>query len=475
MILFNPVLDLVTLPWRDGIPGVATPMPGESGDGLTPEERGRLISPLHFAGEKGTPPTLLVHGTEDTCVPVEQADRFAAALKAAGNGCDYVRKGGWKHAFVIRPPYGTEATIVESLAAADGFLSSLGWIEGTPTITLADAAAAQPFPLVTDLPGNPPAGGLRHWKPPLRPLGATGAYVSVVVRPEAGRAKYELWCNAWGEDGAASRGIVVRRGESLDRLGEATTVCDGTLISDVMAPGQAAALAPGRGYTRTAMLTDPEYGYVQFCCVCPDYLPGSVPLLPAVLVSRTGEAGSFRYLGKLKGDFAAEAAKRTVWSDGGSLIRLADGRWRAYVNGFGTVLAAAESDRLDGEWRFLCAADGSIRELFAEFPKGPHGGGCFPTVLRVAEGNWHAWITDTWPPQSIWHFHSEDGLSWKRFGRQPEITRLAVDGQGIKCLRAYVAPDTQEIVGLLSVWQTGPDAEAAWMLHELRMPSDLRP
>ena len=56
MILFNPVLDLVTLPWRDGIPGVATPMPGESGDGLTPEERGRLISPLHFAGEKGTPP-----------------------------------------------------------------------------------------------------------------------------------------------------------------------------------------------------------------------------------------------------------------------------------------------------------------------------------------------------------------------------------------------------------------------------------
>jgi hypothetical protein len=138
-------------------------------------------------------------------------------------------------------------------------------------------------------------------------------------------------------------------------------------------------------------------------------------------------------------------------------------------------LAAAESATLTGPWSFLRTPQGGIRELLAEFPKAPNRGGCFPTVLQVAGNNWHLWITDTWPPQSIWHFVSPDGLAWQPYGDQPEITRAAVNGHGIKCLRAYVDPDTREIVGLLSVWGTDSKGEKGWILHETRMPSAAAP
>jgi hypothetical protein len=349
---------------------------------------------------------------------------------------------------------------------------------GILSILLVTGAAGAPggedFPVRTDLPGDPPPDGVRYWQGPFRSVQAQGAYVSVFVVGGGAERRWELWQNTWGDD-VASRGIVVRRGPALDGLGKEEMVCDGTLITDVPDPQSPKQPAPKRGYTRTAMTRDDELGYVMFCCVCPDYLPGTVPLLPAALVSKTGEKGTFRYLGKLQGEPQEEAARRTVWSDGGSLVRLSDGRWGAYVNGFGRVLSAMESDQLTGQWKFLRDEGGAIRELLPDFPSGPNYGGCFPTVLRVSETNWHAWITDTWPPQSIWHFRSADGIAWKPFGKQPEITRAAVGGKPIKCLRARVDPDKGEVVGLLSVWQEGSDGETHWVLHESRMSADRAP
>jgi hypothetical protein len=163
-----------------------------------------------------------------------------------------------------------------------------------------------------------------------------------------------------------------------------------------------------------------------------------------------------------------EAAKQSLWSDGGSLFRLKDGRWRIYLNGYGPVLAALESDRLDGDWKFI--RDGvAIKELLPDFQKVVKAGGCFPTVLRVAEDNWHMWISDKWEPWSIWHYWSPDGLTWTQYGQQPEITRAAFKGRVIKCLRAYVDPDSGEIMGLLSVWDAGSQAESKWTLRISRM------
>ncbi len=340
----------------------------------------------------------------------------------------------------------------------------------TPPITVSPKELKD-FPLDAALPGQPPRSGVRYWHTPFTPLPITGCYVSVGITGKAGAREYELWQNTWGDGGAPDRQIIVHRGPALDQMRSPQTACDGTMITDVPNPKKPDELSTLRGYTRPAMCWDPELGHVLLTCVCPDYMPGSVPLLPAVLVSTTGEPGTFKYLGKLKGDLAAEAAKRNIWSDGGSLIRLKDGRWRLYINGFGTVLSTLECDTLTGDWRFLRAADGAVREFLPDFPKAPNRGGCFPTVLRVAEDNWHLWITDTWPPQSIWHYWSRDGLTWKAYGRQPEITRAAFGGRGIKCLRAYLDPDTHEIVGLLSVWGNIGDSRKEWVLHQSRMPS----
>ena len=226
-----------------------------------------------------------------------------------------------------------------------------------------------------------------------------------------------------------------------------------------------------RGFTRPALTWDAQEGYILLTCVCPDYQPGSVPLLPALLVSQTGAPGTFRYLGRLKGDVELEASLRTVWSDGGSLVRLEDGRWRIYLNGFGPTLSALESGTLAGPWTFVRDAAGAYRELLPDFPRKANYAGCFPTVLRVAADNWHLWISDTWPPQAIWHFWSRDGLKWTPYGTQPEITRAVVGGREIKCLRAYLDADGRQIVGLLSVWQRQPDGKRGWVLHESRMPA----
>ena len=218
-----------------------------------------------------------------------------------------------------------------------------------------------------------------------------------------------------------------------------------------------------------------DVGYVLMACVCPEYKPGSVPLLPVLCFSKTGGPGTWRYGRKLTGDTADIAAKRMVWSDGGSIVRLDRGRWRIYINGFGPTVAALESDSLDGPWRFLRDDKGEVRELLAAFPRGPRRGGIFPTVLRVSASEWHLWIVDTWPPQCIFHYWSRDGLTWRAYGEQPEITRRAVNGLGIKCLRTYVEPGGRHIVGLLSVWREQADGKKTWTLHTSRMPTGCPP
>jgi acetyl esterase/lipase len=49
-----------------------------------------------------TPPAFLVHSTEDKAVPVENSDLYAAALKAAGVPCEYVRGSIGGHGFGLQ-------------------------------------------------------------------------------------------------------------------------------------------------------------------------------------------------------------------------------------------------------------------------------------------------------------------------------------------------------------------------------------
>ena len=333
------------------------------------------------------------------------------------------------------------------LSAADGFPPP-------------DVDDLKEMPLDPHPAGDLPDGGVRHWRG-FTAAALTGAYASVVRRA----GSYELWVNSWEEGGAETHGMTVRRGPALDRLAEPVTAFDGRLIDDVLSADGTP--APARGMTRPNVYFDATQGYVLLGCVCSDYLPGQVPLLPALAVSVDGSAGSWRYLGQLRGEPAEEASRRRIWSDGGSIMPVAGG-WRAYLNGYGQTLCALESADLAGPWRFVRDGQGGIRELLPEFSRVAGRPGVFPTVLRAGPDDWHAWLTDGWPPQTIWHFWSADGLNWRPYGAQPEITRALVGDRPIKCLRTWV--EDGAIAGLLSVWMPTADGGREWQLLRGSLP-----
>jgi len=91
MVLFNPIVDLTDGGWLRSavggkfltdkkLPVLATP------ENLT---LARSLSPL-FHVHSNQPPTLLMHGLDDTIVSPDQARQFAAAMTAAGNRCELV-------------------------------------------------------------------------------------------------------------------------------------------------------------------------------------------------------------------------------------------------------------------------------------------------------------------------------------------------------------------------------------------------
>ena len=75
----------------------------------------RSISPTRFAGQADAP-ILLIHGKDDTVVPMEQSEQMAAALKSAGKPFELVRMQGEDH-WLSR-----EATRTEMLKAAVAFV-----------------------------------------------------------------------------------------------------------------------------------------------------------------------------------------------------------------------------------------------------------------------------------------------------------------------------------------------------------------
>jgi acetyl esterase/lipase len=72
-----------------------------------------LFSPMaHIDGSE--PPTLLMHGTEDRMVPIEQAERCQAALEAAGVPATLLPVEGMGHGFA-RLRRGTRPEVIEAL------------------------------------------------------------------------------------------------------------------------------------------------------------------------------------------------------------------------------------------------------------------------------------------------------------------------------------------------------------------------
>lgn len=63
----------------------------------------RDASPVNFV-KKGAPPFLLVHGTADSLVPIEQAETFEKKLKASGVEVEFLRVEGGTHSDFGKDP-----------------------------------------------------------------------------------------------------------------------------------------------------------------------------------------------------------------------------------------------------------------------------------------------------------------------------------------------------------------------------------
>lgn len=100
------VSDLTTMPKLEVPPDVSLP-PGTADPieqllGGTTPERARSASPVTYVNADA-PPFLLIHGTDDVPVPLEQSSLLHAALLAAGAQSELVTVEGAGHIFVGAP------------------------------------------------------------------------------------------------------------------------------------------------------------------------------------------------------------------------------------------------------------------------------------------------------------------------------------------------------------------------------------
>jgi len=116
LVLFNPVLVLAPLPGF---------VPKGFGVGVPAARLGsepQRLSPAHHV-RAGGPPAIIFHGRADDVVPYAAAEVFSAAMRAAGNRCELVGCDDQPHGFFNKEPWRTR-----TLAQADAFLTSLGWL-----------------------------------------------------------------------------------------------------------------------------------------------------------------------------------------------------------------------------------------------------------------------------------------------------------------------------------------------------------
>jgi acetyl esterase len=121
LVLFNPALVIAPFPGLERAHGAP---PSEERLGCDPE----AISPIHHIHDH-LPPTLILHGRADNTVPFVTAEAFANEMKKAGNRCDLIGYDGQSHGFFNNARY------TETVADADKFLVSLGYLPSLPSAT----------------------------------------------------------------------------------------------------------------------------------------------------------------------------------------------------------------------------------------------------------------------------------------------------------------------------------------------------
>ncbi|MEM6348533.1 MAG: alpha/beta hydrolase [Bacteroidota bacterium] len=116
LVLFNPVID-------NGPGGYGFERVGEAYDDF---------SPLHNI-RAGAPPTIMLLGTNDHLIPVETGEYYTKIMERVGSRCDLMLYEGGKHGFFN---YRNIEFYKETVAAADRFLQSLGYLSDEPIVEI---------------------------------------------------------------------------------------------------------------------------------------------------------------------------------------------------------------------------------------------------------------------------------------------------------------------------------------------------
>ncbi|MEM8953021.1 MAG: alpha/beta hydrolase fold domain-containing protein [Verrucomicrobiota bacterium] len=114
LVLFNPVLDTTEKGY--GVEKVAPNGVGEP----------TILSPIHHI-RKNMPPTLIFHGTADSIVPFENAERFQRLMRKAGNHCALIPYEDQDHGFFNRAN-GSPKFYIDTVNRMTNFLHDLGYL-----------------------------------------------------------------------------------------------------------------------------------------------------------------------------------------------------------------------------------------------------------------------------------------------------------------------------------------------------------
>jgi acetyl esterase/lipase len=124
VVAWYGVFDFVPLAESLG-PGAAIPDAIEQyldcATGLCDPAVVRAASPLHWI-DSADPPFLLIHGTEDRVVPVQQSRLMDAALKKAGVNSTLIEIPGVQHSFIGATPAATRSASLQAWEATVEFI-----------------------------------------------------------------------------------------------------------------------------------------------------------------------------------------------------------------------------------------------------------------------------------------------------------------------------------------------------------------
>ena len=148
MVLYNPLSDFTTSPFINRIIGGAAldkkPTPESQIPNPGQLELARKLSPLYNV-RKNQPPTLVLHGTDDTVILPAQSVQFTEAMKKAGNRCELILLPDTKHAFVCVNWKAPEEEVVNAFRLMDRFLVRSGYLKGKLTLVPSTTPAWVPI------------------------------------------------------------------------------------------------------------------------------------------------------------------------------------------------------------------------------------------------------------------------------------------------------------------------------------------